>query len=254
MKIASIAMVLLSGTMLLSGLACGTTEWQLTTIVDGQGEISPSSGAFDDAEVVTLTALPESGSDFDHWGGQASGTENPITITMDSDKTIYAYFTLEPTPTPMPTPIAGYQTYNDEDNGFSISFPEDWLVGHTEEWFLWVGSSCAGEPIIVAVTQYDYSPTDSLQTYFYDYLLPFWSDVEGYTSISIEDISLNGVPAIKHIFTEIEAADGYTIKHISIAAVNERECWHIMINISPECWNSYKDRLNTITDSFRFLD
>ena len=31
-----------------------------------------------------------------------------------------------PAPTPPPTPTAGYLTYTDEANGFSISYPEDW--------------------------------------------------------------------------------------------------------------------------------
>jgi len=31
-----------------------------------------------------------------------------------------------PAPTSTPTPTAGYLTYTDEANGFSISYPEDW--------------------------------------------------------------------------------------------------------------------------------
>jgi len=104
MKIRSISLLLLVGIMMVSGFACGTTEWQLTTIVEGQGEISPDEGTFSDGSGLTITAIPESGWKFDHWGGQASGSTNPITITMDIDKTIYAYF-VETIPTP--TPIQG---------------------------------------------------------------------------------------------------------------------------------------------------
>lgn len=107
MKKASIALVLLSGIMLVSGFACVTTELQLTSIVEGQGTVSPNGGAFRDGDEVTITAIPESGWSFDHWGGQASGTVNPITITMDSDKTIYAYFAIASTPAPTPTHEAG---------------------------------------------------------------------------------------------------------------------------------------------------
>ena len=107
MKKVRIAVVLLLGIMLVSGLACGTTEWQLTSIVEGQGEISPSSGTFPDGDEITITALPASGWSFDHWGGHITGSENTITLTMNSDKTIYAYFIsgTTPTPTPKPTPI-----------------------------------------------------------------------------------------------------------------------------------------------------
>ncbi len=44
MKKARIATILLLGIMLVSGLACGNTEFQLTTIVEGNGEISPAEG------------------------------------------------------------------------------------------------------------------------------------------------------------------------------------------------------------------
>jgi len=92
MKTKSISLLLLLSIMLVSGLACCTTEWQLTTIVDGQGEISPAQGIFSDGVELILTAIPESGWKFDHWGGQASGNINPITITMNTDKTVQAYF------------------------------------------------------------------------------------------------------------------------------------------------------------------
>lgn len=100
----SIAVILFLGIVLMSGLACGTTEWQLASIAEGQGEISPSTGTFPDGDEITLTALPASGWSFDHWGGHISGSENPITITINSDKTIYAYFISATTPTPTPTP------------------------------------------------------------------------------------------------------------------------------------------------------
>jgi len=107
MKITRIVLILLLGILLLSGFACVTTKWQLSTVVEGQGSISPSEGAFSDGDVITLTAMPTSGWSFDHWGGHCSGNQNPVTITMDSDKTIYAYFMM-PTPTPTPThePVA----------------------------------------------------------------------------------------------------------------------------------------------------
>jgi len=113
-KKAGIATILLLGILLVLGPACGSGEWRLLTHTEGEGTISSSTGTFPDGEVVTLTALPESGWEFDHWGGQANGSENPITITMDSAKTVYAYFTLKPTPSPTispsptPTPISLY--------------------------------------------------------------------------------------------------------------------------------------------------
>jgi hypothetical protein len=103
MKKASIATVLLLGIMLVSGIACGETTYELSTVVEGQGSISPSNGTYTDGVQLTLTAIPAYGWSFDHWGGHISGIQNPITITMDSSKTVYAYFISGPTPTPTPT-------------------------------------------------------------------------------------------------------------------------------------------------------
>ncbi len=42
---------------------------------------------------VTLSAIPNSGYRFQNWAGGATGTRNPITITIDSNKNVAAYFT-----------------------------------------------------------------------------------------------------------------------------------------------------------------
>ena len=108
MKLTRILMIFAVCTLLVAGLSCtsygisGSISYQLTTITEGQGSVSPSEGSFPDGDSVTITALPASGWEFDHWGNQASGTQNPITIIMNSDKAVYAYFTA-PTPTPTPT-------------------------------------------------------------------------------------------------------------------------------------------------------
>ena len=92
-------MILAMCTLLVFGLSCNTskpTTYQLTTIIEGQGNVSPSSGAFVSGSMLTLTASPASGWEFDHWGGNSNGSENITRITMDSDKTVYAYFTVTP--------------------------------------------------------------------------------------------------------------------------------------------------------------
>lgn len=43
-------------------------------------------------EEVQLTANPESGWSFSHWSGDYSGSSNPTTITMDSNKSFSAHF------------------------------------------------------------------------------------------------------------------------------------------------------------------
>ena len=69
-------------------------QYELTTATIGEGSISldPSGGVYDENTVVNLTATPASGHQFDGWSGDASGTENPLEVTMDADKNVTANF------------------------------------------------------------------------------------------------------------------------------------------------------------------
>ena len=81
------------------------------TIVAGTGGITdPSSGSYihDSGTEVSVTAIPDSGRRFTGWTGDATGTTNPIIITMDSDKSVTASFEVIPTPPePEPKPKKG---------------------------------------------------------------------------------------------------------------------------------------------------
>lgn len=68
--------------------------YDLKTNVEGLGhiEISPDSNYYHAGTQVTLTAVPDSGWEFESWDGGVSGTESPIVITVDGDKIITAKF------------------------------------------------------------------------------------------------------------------------------------------------------------------
>ncbi|WP_299439668.1 InlB B-repeat-containing protein [uncultured Aquimarina sp.] len=53
---------------------------------------NPTNGAYDEGTSIILTAAPDAGYQFDGWSGDATGVMNPLTITMDADKTITALF------------------------------------------------------------------------------------------------------------------------------------------------------------------
>jgi len=74
-------------------------KFTLTTNVSppGAGSVSPSGGEYDSGVTVTLTATQASGYTFDYWSGSAAGTNPTTTITMDSDKSVTAYFEATPT-------------------------------------------------------------------------------------------------------------------------------------------------------------
>jgi uncharacterized repeat protein (TIGR02543 family) len=69
------------------------------TITAGSGgttDPSPGTYIYDKSTEVTIRAIPNSGYTFSAWSGDASGTTNPITITIDSDKSITASFIKAP--------------------------------------------------------------------------------------------------------------------------------------------------------------
>lgn len=74
-----------------------TTKYTLTTSIVGSGSVSPASGSFNSGSVQTLTATPANGFVFSGWSGGATGTTNPLSVTMNANKSITATFTAVPT-------------------------------------------------------------------------------------------------------------------------------------------------------------
>ena len=71
------------------------TNFTLTTNIAGQGTVakSPERAQYDPGATVTLTATPATGMVFTGWSGDATGTTNPLTVTMDQNRTVNALFT-----------------------------------------------------------------------------------------------------------------------------------------------------------------
>ncbi len=71
-----------------------TLKFTLNTNTNGNGSIilDPNGGTYEEGTTVTITANPDSGWMFDGWSGDITGSTNPETITMDSDKSITVTF------------------------------------------------------------------------------------------------------------------------------------------------------------------
>jgi uncharacterized repeat protein (TIGR02543 family) len=69
-------------------------QYSLSTTINGNGSItkSPNQTAYSNGTMVSLTAIPAAGQQFTGWSSDASGTTNPLTVTMNSNKTITANF------------------------------------------------------------------------------------------------------------------------------------------------------------------
>jgi hypothetical protein len=73
--------------------------YTLTLTVDGNGSTTPSEGshAYDAGTVLDIGATPASGWRFDRWSSNvADRSSSSTTVTIDSDKTVTAYFTQIP--------------------------------------------------------------------------------------------------------------------------------------------------------------
>ncbi|NLH75142.1 MAG: hypothetical protein GX456_19015 [Verrucomicrobia bacterium] len=68
--------------------------WALDIAVAGGGTVvrSPDSTLYDDGQTVTLTAVPDLNWRFTGWSGDASGSDNPLTVVMNTNKTVRAMF------------------------------------------------------------------------------------------------------------------------------------------------------------------
>ncbi len=81
-------------TLVITGPACQTVNYTLTTSVTGSGSIAlnPPGGSYASGTSVQCTANAASGWHFDHWTGDLTGSTNPSTIVMNSNKSITAVF------------------------------------------------------------------------------------------------------------------------------------------------------------------
>jgi hypothetical protein len=66
----------------------------------GEVKLEPPGATYDEGTIVTVTAIPQAGSEFAGWSGDLSGPANPRTIAMDGDKQVVATFNLEQPPPP----------------------------------------------------------------------------------------------------------------------------------------------------------
>ncbi len=68
----------------------------LETSVSGEGSVIPTSDSIAEGSIVCITATPATGWIFDGWSGDTNVTDNPVCITIDTNKSITANFSETP--------------------------------------------------------------------------------------------------------------------------------------------------------------
>jgi uncharacterized repeat protein (TIGR02543 family) len=77
-----------------AGFAANDTYTLNITATNGSVTKTPDKASYDYGETVSLLAVPSSGYHFTSWSGDASGTTNPVSITMNSNKSVTAGFAI----------------------------------------------------------------------------------------------------------------------------------------------------------------
>ncbi|MBN2610424.1 MAG: carbohydrate-binding protein [Bacteroidales bacterium] len=80
--------------------------YTVSASVNGSGTVS-GAGTYNAGSTATLTATPSSGYQFDNWSGGASGSSNPVTITVNSNISVTANFSQVST-NPVDNSMIGY--------------------------------------------------------------------------------------------------------------------------------------------------
>ncbi len=68
----------------------------IDALENGSVVLSPIDGTYNEGSVVSLSAIPDVGYQFDGWSGDLSGNVNPENITMNADKSVGATFSQSP--------------------------------------------------------------------------------------------------------------------------------------------------------------
>ncbi len=73
----------------------GFGQFSLYVTISGHGRVSasPQANFYTTGQSVSLTATPDAGQRFLGWSGDASGTDNPLTVSMSQSRTVNAQFT-----------------------------------------------------------------------------------------------------------------------------------------------------------------
>jgi hypothetical protein len=78
-------------------------------------------------------------------------------------------------------------------------------------------------------------------------------DFDEYDLISKENLTIDGIPAIKVIYTYVDDG-GYTVQEMGCFLVKQQTVWGIVGSCDITCWDTYKGTFNTMVSSFRLLE
>jgi hypothetical protein len=177
-----------------------------------------------------------------------------------------------------PSQPTQFETYTDEASGFSIDYPQGWDVvtdvAHVNVLCNIWEYKLAKEKTGVQVAKYServaasesFSASELKEAVgsansFSALLMEGLPDnYQDYVAVSAEELTINGIPAIKHTFTgsiKIRLAfgvpDTISYKWVQVYLVENGVGWLIHCSCPEESFDSYESTWDTVINSFRLL-
>ena len=155
-------------------------------------------------------------------------------------------------PTATATPVE-YLEHVDEESGFAILYPQDWEDYTSEGVLVAFG---AGEADVECAPQFnvvaeELSAPTTVDAWFEEMKGNFTA-VAGYTAISEEQVTVDGVAAIKHVCS----FDVYEVSFTAMLlyAVEDTVGWTVFSTCRSDGWVRYEPVFDTVLGGFRLLD
>ena len=161
------------------------------------------------------------------------------------------------TPPPVTSaPSSGLLTYTDNIKGFSIAYPKDWektpqeLFGEDVIVGFYKGIDQA-DPSVYTVSVFERSSGMTVED-FYGALRPEFETWEDYSFIAKNNLTINGIAAIKYTF--VYRNEGNLMKVMLILLAKDNSAWLLTFGSSPEYFATHESTFNTIASSFKIID
>jgi hypothetical protein len=92
----------------------------------------------------------------------------------------------------------------------------------------------------------------SVQTYYTEVIEPLIESFDEYGLISKENLTIDGIPAVRVIYTYV-GSYGESVQETFCILIDQQTAWLIIGSCDVTCWNKYAGTFNTMTSSFHLL-
>ena len=152
-----------------------------------------------------------------------------------------------------PSEPSQFLTYTDEANRFSIDYPQGWDVNPEESsdvkvaiWSKKFGINAAG--ILVA----KYKATGYTLKTFSDFQIEALPNIiKDYAPISTEELTINGIPAIEHVYGHTVTPTSYITMRVYL--VEDGTGWILGFPCPQKSLDSFKSTFETVLNSLRLF-